>query len=159
MIATDLRHREALNECRKRDGMVALTLSWWERSRQTPGILPASLPGVPSLARMVCQSSYLAAIVFADPMKPTPRLIDSSGPDIGGEARAIARFGPTLKAQWPSLYDDLRFVAVSGTPSYHVVRRSVLADQVNYRRLILPISDDGKCVSQLLVLSSTGASS
>lgn len=156
MIATDVRRREALSECRKLDGLVALTLSWWEQRRPNFGMLPASLQSVPSFARMVCESAYLAAIDFPDPMKPTLRLVNSSGPDIAGEALAIARFGPALKVRWSSLYDDLCFVAVSGTPSYHVVQRSFHPDHVNYRRLILPLGGDGMCVSQLLVLSSPG---
>jgi hypothetical protein len=53
-----------------------------------------------------------------------------------------------------SLYDDLGFVAFSGTPSYQVIDYGRPAGrQSRYRRLILPLSKSQSVVDQLLVLA------
>lgn len=157
MTAAEVRQRSALSDSRERDGLAALALTWWEQRCVAPGILPAAIDALPTIAQFASESAYLLSAAFLNPMKPTFRLLGFHGSDASREAKAVGESGAALRTCWRALYDDLSFVAVSGTPSYHCIHRIDGTDRVSYRRLILPLSADGRVVSQLVVMSSTGS--
>jgi hypothetical protein len=152
----EVRRKSALAEARAFDGMAWLGLNWWETRRASPGALPGVVSSLPQPLALLIACSYLVAVAHESPARFSFVLTHHSGTDCP-DVTTLGMFSSRLRVARKPLYDDLGFVAFSGTPSYQVVELGGPREGVvrRYRRLILPLSLMHSRVDQLLVLAET----
>lgn len=155
MDQQEIRSKSSLADARAADGMALLGLKWWEMRRACPGALPGVLPSLPQPLALLIGCSYLVTVSYEAPARFEFALTHYSGTDCPDVATLLMLSASLRDARRP-LYDDLGFVAFSGTPAYQVVELGKPSIDVRrYRRLILPLSATRSRVDQLLVLAES----
>lgn len=145
------RTRMPLSTLARRDPMMVALVQYWE-SRRRGGLLPAKrdidpLDLKPYLGRLhfVNTKAYDAERYFFT-------LWGSSCYLDGGEDYTNLRLGDYPWAAWRrGILQDYNDVVKFGVPAYHLVNAVNNHIPYRYSRLILPLSEDGRLVTQLLV--------
>ena len=152
MVKLEVRRRSAIADARHVDGLAAIAFGWWERQRRSVGILPAPLALVPPTLALSVEASCLLDVRQLNPLRFEFAIVDRTGTNVFPDLAALAEHGGRLRDHHRSLYDDLVTATFSGTPAYLVVESRTDTESVVYRRVILPLADDGSRVSQLLIV-------
>jgi len=130
---------------------IAAALSLWRAARPRNGRLPArSSFDLGELAGLLDDSGWIS-VRAERPARFEFRVVAPERSHRLADLQAISRHGLALRDAARPLYDDYSTAAFTGVPLLHHLLPVDSADGSAVERLILPFSDDGVGVDELLV--------
>ena len=156
-VPEDVVHRRAyaLDQIPVEDNALAQAHALWSR-RRSYGLLPARHDIDLTQIRLLVQALHLVdtgALLAEDYLCRFDAALSVPDPPAAIEDLRLGDVKPAAYRQ--SVMEDYRTVVLTGVPAFHLVAGRIDGAHHDYSRLILPLADDGRRVTALIVCTNS----